>query len=52
MLRRTKFECFIVFLKKTFGEKIRPAIRSFRHTFVDACRNADLSPQRIDRLCD
>lgn len=42
---------FANFLLKVFGKKIEPTFHSFRHCFTDACRIADLSPQRIDRIC-
>lgn len=42
---------FTNFLVRVFGRKIEATFHSFRHTFTDACRIADLSPQRIDRIC-
>lgn len=41
---------FSHFLLKIFGTKIEATFHSFRHSFTDACRIADVSPQRIDRL--
>jgi len=38
------------FLRNVFGEKIEAPFHSFRHPFTDACRQADIPPQRIDRL--
>ncbi len=39
------------FLGRTFGKKIAATFHSFRHSFTDALKRADISPQRIDRLC-